>query len=62
VAAMFLEWGILQKNLTTINSIQLKLILIQGARRDPNLSYPNRDWGYGILDVYSAFDFLKNLL
>jgi len=57
VAAMFLEWGVVKGNLPSINSVQLQWILIRGARRDPNLTYPNQNWGFGILDVYSAFDF-----
>lgn len=60
IAAMLLEWGVLRGNLTSINSVQLKRILIQSAKRDPNLPYPNKNWGYGILDIYNACDLLKN--
>ena len=60
IAAMLLEWGVLRGNLTSINSVQLKRILIQGAKRDPNLSYPNKNWGYGILDINTACGLLKN--
>jgi hypothetical protein len=33
--------------------------MIRGARRDPNITYPNQEWGYGILDMYKVFDSLR---
>jgi hypothetical protein len=33
--------------------------LIRGARRELDIQYPNRDWGYGILDIYNVFDSLR---
>ncbi len=59
VAAMLLEWGIVRGNLPDISSVEMKILLERGARRDINLTYPNRDWGYGILDVYNVFDSLR---
>ncbi len=59
VAALLLEWGIVRGNLSTLNSIEMKKLMERGARRDVNLEYPNRDWGYGILDVYNIFDSLR---
>ncbi|MGB8453506.1 MAG: S8 family peptidase [Anaerocolumna sp.] len=54
VAAMLLEWGILRGNMTNMNNIMLKKMLLTGAVRFPDLPYPNQDWGYGILDIYST--------
>lgn len=59
VAAFFLEWGITRGNYTQLDSVEINKLLIRGARRDPNLSYPNRQWGYGILDVYNTFNLLR---
>ncbi len=59
VTALFLEWGILKGYLTSINSLQIKWILNRAAKRDPNLIYPNQNWGYGILDTKKAFDLLN---
>jgi len=42
-----------------MSTVELKNLIIRGARRDVNLVYPNRDWGYGILDVFNAFDALR---
>lgn len=55
IAAMLLEWGIVGKNIIDMDTQIIKRILIDGAKRDPNLTYPNRDWGYGIVDVYNSF-------
>lgn len=59
VAAMIMEWGIVRGNLPDMSTIALKKLLMRGARRDVNIIYPNRDWGYGILDVYNVFDSLR---
>ena len=31
----------------------------RGAKRDRNIVYPNREWGYGILDVFRTFSNLQ---
>jgi len=59
VVAMFLEWGIVKGNQTQFNTLQIKRILIRGAKRNPDITYPNKEWGYGILDVYNAFYSLR---
>ena len=59
VAAMMLEWGIARGNSTSISSTEIKNYLIRGARRSANLTYPNQEWGYGILDIYNTFESLR---
>jgi len=59
ITALILEWGIVKENYKGINSIEVKKFLIRGAKRSPNITYPNKDWGYGILDVYNVFDILR---
>lgn len=59
VAAMILEWGIVKGNHPNMDSVEIKGFLIRGAQRNPKQSYPNRDWGYGILDLYNSFDALR---
>jgi hypothetical protein len=59
VAAMLLEWGIVKGNQPSMNTLDMKIFMIRGARRNIDLKYPNRDWGYGILDVYNIFDSLR---
>ena len=59
VSAMLLEWGIVKGNFPSMDAIDVKKFLIRGVRRDPNLTYPNPVWGYGILDVYRTFASLR---
>lgn len=58
VAAMLLEWGIVKGNLPDMNTIVVKSLMLRGVRRDIDLVYPNREWGYGILDVFNIFESL----
>ncbi|MDF2941220.1 MAG: hypothetical protein K0S01_78 [Herbinix sp.] len=57
--AMMLEWGIVRGNYPGIDSVEVKKFIIRGAQRNPNILYPNRDWGYGIMDLYNVFDVLR---
>ena len=59
IAALIYEWGIVRGNLPLMSTVELKNLIIRGAKRDINLIYPNRDWGYGILDIFNAFDALR---
>lgn len=54
-AALLLEWGVVRGNSPNMNSIEIKRYLARGARRSNNITYPNREWGYGILDLFNAF-------
>lgn len=60
-AAILLSWGILDRNYPYLNTPVLKSIFIRGAQRNPALTYPNREFGYGTLDLYEAFLRLRNL-
>lgn len=59
IAAMLLEWGIVRQNYTQIDSIEIRNLLIRGAKREPNTIYPNREWGYGMIDIYTTFSRLR---
>ena len=48
-------WGILERNDPFMNTSAIKTYLIRGAKRNPALTYPNREFGYGTLDLYQAF-------
>lgn len=54
VACLF-SWGFTQGNDMTLTNISVKSILIRGAERKEAFRYPNRQWGYGTLDLYRAF-------
>ena len=59
IAAMLLEWCIVDNNYPGIDSVGIKKFLMRGAGRSNNLIYPNRDWGYGTIDVYNTFNILR---
>lgn len=54
-AAILLSWGVLEQNNFYMNSATIKTYLIRGAQRNPALTYPNRAFGYGTLDLYQSF-------
>ncbi len=58
-AALLMEWGILQNNMPTINGDLIKSLLIGGCTRESGLSYPNNKWGYGKLNLYDTFVYLR---
>lgn len=61
ITALILEWGVVRGNYPGIDTVEVKKFLIRGARRNPSTTYPNRDWGYGILDVYNVFEVLRDI-
>lgn len=54
-AALLMEWGIVKGNSSNMNSIEIKRYLTRGAMRSTTITYPNREWGYGILDLFNTF-------
>lgn len=59
ITAMLLQWGIQSGYYSQLDSVEIKNLLIRGARRDPNNTYPNAEWGYGIIDIYNTFISLR---
>lgn len=56
-AAMFMQWSTQRGNIY-VNTIQIKNAFLRGADRLPDELYPNRQWGYGSLDLYETFRIL----
>ena len=54
-AAMFLEWAVVRGNLPAANTADVKSEFIRGAVQTPGMLYPNREWGYGKLDLARTF-------
>ncbi len=59
VAALFRQWAMEQG--LDINGYVLNKYLTKGTRRG-NTSYPNREWGYGMIDIYQTFQSLRTTL
>lgn len=56
--AQFMEWAVVRGNNQTVASREIKNYFIRGAARNTDLTYPNREWGYGRLNVVGTFDAL----
>lgn len=59
ICAQFMQWGIVMENQTYMRAVDIKTYLIRGADRNRNISYPDKSWGYGLVDVYEAFARLR---
>lgn len=60
-AALVMEWIIYQIGTPLIDAYQVKSLFILGAIRPTSMVYPNREWGYGQLNVYNIFEEIRNL-
>ncbi len=58
VAALFLQWGIVNGNQRSMYCAMIRTYLIQGARQTRGIVYPNIEWGYGQLDLLESFNSL----
>lgn len=57
--AQLMQWAVVEGNNIFADSRVVKGYLIRGARRQPDLSYPNKEWGYGRLDLVGTFTSLR---
>lgn len=57
-AAQFMQWAIVKRKDPVINSKGIRNYFILGAEREKMLEYPNRQWGYGRMDIAGIFDAL----
>lgn len=60
-SALIMEWGMRRTPPRIFNNGEMKTLFIRGAKRRADNLYPNREWGYGILDVYQIFTALSSL-
>lgn len=60
-AALLVESGLRQERPRYFTTQEIRSLFLRGARRDGAYSYPNREWGYGLMDVYGIFEsFLRS--
>lgn len=50
VTALFFQWGIVNGNNKDLNTATLTTYYARGATRTPTMAYPNREWGYGVIN------------
>ena len=60
-AASLYTWGIVNGNLRVMTGTTVKFFLIIGAIRQNSFTYPNKEWGYGTLNLYHFFEVLREL-
>lgn len=53
-AAQILQWGIVEGNDTTMNTLSIQSQLLRCATRQLGINYPNNSQGYGTLNIQSC--------
>ena len=59
--ALLVEWHLQQKKIPSVSTALIKSLLTLGATRNPDMKYPNREWGYGQLNLYNTFEAMRQL-
>jgi hypothetical protein len=59
--AQFMQWAVVKENNRLIESNAVKSYFIRGAVRSEGVKYPNREEGYGKLDVAGVFEAISNI-
>ncbi len=60
-AALIMEWVVYRLQQKTIDSTQIRNLLVLGTEKRPNETYPNREWGYGTINVYNTFETIRRI-
>ncbi len=56
--AQFMQWAVVEGNNPLVESREIKNYFIRGASRSAGINYPNREWGYGRLNMVGVFEAL----
>lgn len=59
--ALLMGWLLEQPGVRETSSSQIRNILILGAGQRTLEEFPNREWGYGTIDVFGALDRLRQI-
>lgn len=59
--AQFMEWAVVQGNHRLAEGKEVKNFFIRGAVREEYLTYPNREWGYGKMNINETFGRLAGI-
>lgn len=59
-AALIMEWAIVSGRMPFLYGQILRAYLLKGAKRNKNINYPNKGWGYGILDLSQTISLMEN--
>ncbi|MBA4697969.1 MAG: S8 family peptidase [Ruminococcus sp.] len=59
--ALLLEWMLKDLGYTGVDAYELRSLLILGAIRPASMLFPNREWGYGKLNLYNTLEEMRNI-
>ena len=59
--ALMMQWLKELPRMYGVNGIQIKNMIILGANQREQMEYPNREWGYGTLNLYQILNVLREL-
>lgn len=59
-SALLMEWLYYQIGRRNVDTAQIRNLLILGTTRKDGEEFPNRQWGYGALNLYDTFDALRS--
>jgi len=57
--AQFLQWAVVERNNQYAESKEIKSYFIRGATRSADTVYPNREFGYGRLNIAGVFETIR---
>lgn len=60
-SALIMEWLLQQPSTLSIATSQVKNIIMLGTNQGVLPEYPNREWGYGTMDIYQSLNRLRSL-
>lgn len=59
--ALLMEWFVKQPTVRGVTCSQIRNIILFGTNQRENMTYPNREWGYGTIDIYQSLNRLREL-
>ena len=57
--AQIMQWALVQQNDPVMSNAAIKKYAHPRCKALGGTGVPNREWGYGALDVYQAFEYLR---
>jgi hypothetical protein len=50
-----LAFGVIKGNFSYLDTLEVKKLLIRGVKRKPSVTYPNKELGFGTINIYRTF-------
>lgn len=59
ICVLLFQWGIVDGNYPYMFSQTLKAFIARGTRKRKSDTYPNPEWGYGIINLFNIFNLIN---